>query len=248
MFAHLKYLIKLIFSKKKKLYTFLYVTFGFIPSKSRLYEYALIHRSTSVFNNGISINNERLEYLGDAILGAVVAEYLFIHYPYKNEGFLSKIRSKIVNREMMEEVAVNIGLDQFVQSQSKFNQTNKYIHGNALEAIIGAVFLDKGYRRTRDFIITKILKKHLNIDELIITETNFKSSVLEWGQKNNQEISFVTVDNENESNGMPLFVSTIYMNEKVIGRGKGNSKKEAEQNASKVAYELIDEKKNTALF
>jgi len=191
--------------------------------------------------DGTFIHNERLEYLGDAVLGTVVAEYLFDSFPEKDEGFLTEMRSKIVNRETLNRLAIKIGLDDLIISKVSDENSQNW-KGDALEALIGAIFLDLGYRKTKRLLIKNIIKKHINLNYLQKTETNFKSKIIEWSQKSKQEVlfeSFEEVSENNKSN--PVFVSNLIVLDKVIGTGKGNSKKEAEQKAAKQALSIIGE-------
>ena len=161
----------------------------FLPGRIELYEKAFIHKSTSQTDEaGRPLNNERLEYLGDAILGSVIAEHLFKEYPHENEGFLTKMRSKIVNGENLGSLADKMGLVPLIMTQAVGDHTLKHITGDAFEALIGAVFLDKGYSKTRRFILENILVKHLDLDELEKTENNYKSQLIEWGQKEKSKL------------------------------------------------------------
>ena len=239
MLRHFFYLIKLLFLNKKKFYFFLYKLTGFIPTKTYLFELAFIHKSASVEFEGILINNERLEFLGDSILDAVIAEYLFKKFPDKNEGFLTKLKSKIVNRENLNSIALILNIDQYVIAQTNNIHYIKYINGNALEALIGAIFLDKGYNRTKKFIISRIVDKHLQLEDLANTDNDFKSLLLEWSQKNRYDLIFDTSEDFESSDSIPAFISNVTVNNEIIGKGKGKSKKEAEQNASKEALSFV---------
>ncbi len=197
---------------------------------------ALTHRSVSLKINGTLVNNERLEFLGDAMLDAIIAEYLFKKYPTRNEGFLSKMRSKIVKRKQLNGMALSLGLDNLVQVINVNSNGGKHLYGNALEALIGAVYLDKGYETTRKFIIKKIIKKHIDLHELETIETDYKSRIIEWAQKNHTEISFDNQEEYHNNEKSPIFVSRVLINNEILGEGKGSSKKEAEQNAAEHAY------------
>lgn len=228
------------YRKRRKLSSQIHEILGFRLRNFKLYELALIHKSASHrLSDGTIIHNERLEYLGDAILGAVVAEYLFSIFPEKDEGFLTEMRSKIVNRDTLNRLAVKIGLDDLIVSKVP-EDISQNLKGDALEALVGAMFLDLGYKKTRKLLIARIIKKHVNLSYLQKTETNFKSKIIEWGQKSKQEISFESFEElseENKSN--PTFVSHLIVFDKIIGTGKGNSKKEAEQKAAKQALSII---------
>lgn len=230
------------YRKRRRLTNQIRKILGFRLKSFKLYEIALIHKSASHrMADGTFIHNERLEYLGDAVLGTVVAEYLFDSFPEKDEGFLTEMRSKIVNRETLNRLAIKIGLDDLIISKVSDENSQNW-KGDALEALIGAIFLDLGYRKTKRLLIKNIIKKHINLNYLQKTETNFKSKIIEWSQKSKQEVlfeSFEEVSENNKSN--PVFVSNLIVLDKVIGTGKGNSKKEAEQKAAKQALSIIGE-------
>lgn len=205
---------------------------GLYPRNEELYKLAFIHKSASLKQpDGIIINNERLEYLGDAILDAVVAEYLYTRFPDKKEGFLTQTRSKIVNGAFLGQLATQIGLDKFIISHAQNYYSNKHILGDAFEAFIGAIYLDHGYKAVRKFVYKQLLKKHIDIGEVLKTETNYKSKLIEWAQKDKKEVYFKT-DQEDSDSLVPEFISVVLINDKIIGQGKGLSKKEAEQNAA----------------
>jgi len=208
---------------------------GFIPGNKNLYELAFIHRSASL-SNGSTVNNERLEFLGDAILDAVVAEYLFSAFPKKDEGFLSKMRSKIVKRNHLNSLAINLGIEKLVVTNAINQNGGKHICGNAFEALIGAVYLDKGYKKTKKFIINKILNEQIDLVELETKETDYKSRIIEWAQKRRTEVSFENQEEYTENDRSPIFISRVIVTNQLIGQGKGSSKKEAEQNAAEEAF------------
>jgi len=188
------------------------------------------------------MNNERLEYLGDAILGAVIADILYKYFPNKDEGFLTQIRSKIVSRESLNKLALKIGLDNHVVSNVNMNN-NKHIYGDAFEALIGAIYLDQGYLKTRTFIEDKIFKKYINLEEVVTVETNFKSKLIEWAQKNKKDVFFDTQeDGVDKTLRLPLFISEVEVEEVKMGKGIGTSKKEAQQKAAREALKRINQK------
>jgi ribonuclease III len=238
--ANLLIAIKLILTSKKKYNRGLIHILGFFPRNKELYDLAFIHRSASVtLGNGSSLNNERLEFLGDALLDAVVAEFLFKHYPAKNEGFLSTMRSKIVKRKHLDSLAINMGLENLIVANSLNNNGGKHICGNALEALIGAIYVDRGYKVTRKFIVKKILNIHVDLEELEHTESDFKSRIIEWAQKNHTEIKFEIEEEYTGKDHAPIFISRILVTDQLMGEGKGSSKKEAEQNAAEQAFNAI---------
>ncbi len=211
---------------------------GFYPIKLEVYKTAFIHKSASYKDHtGKIVNNERLEFLGDAILGAVVGDFLYRRYPAASEGFLTQARSKLVNRAILSDLALKMGLDHFIITHLKQYVVNKHIPGNTLEAFIGAVYLDVGYNKTKNFIEKVILFKYVDIEKVINSEVNFKSRILEWGQKQKIDINFITTEVENSS---PVqFRSVIYLNDEEFGQGQGGSKKEAEQNAAQQAIKRL---------
>jgi ribonuclease III len=215
---------------------------GYVPRKWEIYKLAFVHRSASILlPDGRNINNERLEFLGDAVLDAVIADYLFSQYPNEDEGFLSKMRSKIVKRKHLNSLAIKIGVNKLIISNSINTNGGKHIYGNAFEALVGAVYIDKGYEKTRKFITGKILEAHINLEELEHRETDYKSRIIEWAQKNRTEISFDSQEEYTGHDRSPVFISSILIAGKIMGQGKGASKKEAEQNAAEQAYNEIDE-------
>jgi ribonuclease-3 len=214
---------------------------GFRPKNYELYQLALVHKSASHFIfNDIRVNNERLEFLGDAILDAMVAEYLFHKFPDKEEGFLTQARSKIVNRDNLNHMAIKLGIgDMIISKMSKEN--HKSVFGDALEALIGALYLDKGYERTKKIVLERIIQSHININKLLETETDFKSRIIEWGQKNKKSIGFTSFEEMDEQSNTPVFITHLIVVDEIIGRGSGNSKKESEQNAARQALKFIEE-------
>ncbi|OFX23046.1 MAG: ribonuclease III [Bacteroidetes bacterium GWA2_31_9b] len=231
--------VKYIFSRNKEFLRKVYRLTGFYPRNISIFKIAFTHKSASIqFDNDKYINNERLEYLGDAILAAVIADYLFSYFPFKKEGFLTKIRARIVSREQLNEIAIKMGFQDLVVSQMRINGT-KNIYGNAFEALIGAIYIDKGYKKTKKFIINRIIKKHINISELIVTDSDYKSQLIELAQKNKLEILFEDSDAQPIEQNVPYFNSTITLNNQILGKGTGSSKKEAQQNASREALVKI---------
>ena len=209
---------------------------GFLPGDRHLYEIAFIHRSASTTRkDGQMINNERLEYLGDAILDAVIADYLYARFPDQDEGFLTQLRSKIVKRKQLNKLAFNMGVSTFLVSRTDSRQTRVNLLGNAFEALIGAIYLDKGYRRTKRFMTKKILGKFLDIDRLARKESDFKSRIIEWAQKNKQEISFVSQEETLPDSHETYFSSQVILVDRELGTGTGHSKKDAEQKAAEEA-------------
>lgn len=210
---------------------------GFRPHYIPYYITALTHRSIS---DQTAANNERLEYLGDAFIGAVVAEYLFKKYPLKDEGYLTEMRSKIVSRNSLNDIARKMGLQKLL----RFNQSDRLlrrsqIFGNALEAFVGAVYLDVGFKKTQKFLLTRILDPYINMDELEHTEYNFKNKLYSWAQHQNRDLEFVTLS-ESAQAGRKVFQVAVLAGEEEIARATGYSKKEASQLAAKAALEKIE--------
>lgn len=207
--------------------------FGFIPHNIELYKLALIHKSASVvLENGQQVNNERLEFLGDAIIESVSSDYLFIEFPDKNEGFLTQLRSKMVSRQTLNDVAKRIGLDDYVITHSSNNLSQKHIYGDAFEAMMGAIYLDQGYDFVNRLLINRIFVDYIKVDNLLQAETDFKSRLIEWCQKNHHTINFSTVHDKNYSSTHPFFYSKVLIDDIEVGYGAGDSKKEAEQRAA----------------
>ena len=231
--------IKLPFRKEKELYRSFYNILGFYPHNIKLYQEALMHSSMTVISQkGKPVNNERLEFLGDAILDAVVGEIVFHHFQRKREGFLTTARSKIVKRETLGQVAVQIGLDKLIHSNSYSHTHNSYVAGNAFEALIGAIYLDRGYSYCMRFMQNKILGNIINLDKIAYKECNFKSKLLEWCQKNKVEMSFEQEESRSED-GSPMFRSKVLVEGMELGKGRGYSKKESQQNACKNALHRL---------
>lgn len=225
-----------LFSPNKELVSQLEHLLGFVPNHLPYYQLALMHRSRL---EEIAQNNERLEFLGDAILGSVIADYLFKKYPYQSEGYLTEMRSKIVRRETLNNLALRMGLQKIVQyNQNDKGLSRSHIFGNALEALIGAVYLDQGFHRTRSFILKQILKPYIDIDTLESRDTNFKNKLLSWAQKNNHELSFDTISEVNEGT-RKIFTMGILLNGEIVANGTGYNKKEAGQVAAQNAIDKL---------
>jgi len=201
-----------------------------------LYQLAFLHASASPKKG---INNERLEFLGDAVFGLIVADHLFAVFPTGDEGFLTEMRAKIVSRRQLNEIALAIGLKQHIKFQSDPKQEAS-IPGNALEAVVGAVYLDKGFKHTSGFVIKKLIKPHINISKLENVEFNFKSKLLEWGQKHNIDISFKLLE-ETQLQKRPYFRMGVFVEHEKKGEAADFNKKNAEQQAAAQALQNIGE-------
>jgi ribonuclease-3 len=214
---------------------------GFLPRNLRIYELAFIHRSAShVLSDGTKINNERLEYLGDAILDAILSEYLFDHYPDYDEGELTKIRSRLVNRELLNKLAKSMGINTLLISHINKKVPTRHLYGDALEALIGSVFVDKGYKKTRNFILRHILDNFIDLNAIVNTETDYKSQVFQWAQKLKKQISFNYNEDYNFNDKKSVFTTTLRIDHEIFGEGCGSSKKEAEQKASLEGWDKIN--------
>ena len=213
---------------------------GFSPGNIEFYEIAFIHRSaTFTHSNGKKVNNERLEYLGDAVLDAILSDYLFEKFPDANEGFLTKIRSRIVNRDVLNQLALSMGIDKILVSKISSSHLTKNLYGDAFEALIGSVFLDKGFRRTKKLFIKNVLNKYLDLNQIVKTDLDYKSLVFEWVQKHKSNLSF-TYNEEYDFNLKKSVFSTILsIDREAYGVGHGSSKKEAEQEAASQAWKRL---------
>ena len=232
--------IKLSFRKDKELYFSLYKILGFYPHDISYYKMALLHKSIMHRNaKGKPVNNERLEFLGDAVLDAVVGDIVYQHFPGKREGFLTNTRSKLVQRETLNKLAQEMGITQLVLSNGRSSSHNSYMGGNAFEALVGAVYLDRGYDVCMQFMQKRILAQMINIDKVAYKEVNFKSKLIEWSQKNRVKLDFIQVNQEKDKNGSPVFTYKVLVEGVEGGIGKGYSKKESQQNASKLTLERL---------
>ncbi len=213
---------------------------GFYPHNIGLYQEALMHKSMLAHGkSGSPLNNERLEFLGDAVLGAVVSEIVYHHFPNKREGFLTNTRSKIVQRESLGKLANEIGLDKLIRRHEQNQTHNSYLAGNAFEALIGAIYLDRGYAHCKTFIADKILHRLIDIDKVAYQEVNFKSKLLEWCQKHKVSLEYILLEETKAEDGSPLFNTKVVINGRDCARGKGYSKKESHQKASKNALHRL---------
>jgi len=227
--------MRLPFRKDRQLRLSLYHILGFYPRNIAHYELALMHKSMFKRNaKGKPINNERLEFLGDAILDATVGDIVFRHFPGKREGFLTNVRSKLVKREMLNRLAEEMGLMSLLHTNGCSLSHNSYVGGNAFEALVGAIYVDRGYNACMRFVERRILKQVLNIDKVAYKETNFKSKLIEWCQKNHVKLEFRLTEQTRDKNGSPFFVYTAVLGGVDGATGRGYSKKESQQQASKL--------------
>ena len=232
--------MKLPFRKDKELYLSLRQIIGFYPHDISFYKLALMHKSMFKRNaKGKPVNNERLEFLGDAILDATVGDIVYRHFPGKREGFLTNTRSKLVQRETLNRLAQEMGINQLILSNGRSSSHNSYMGGNAFEALVGAIYLDRGYDACMKFMRKRILTQMINIDKVAYKEVNFKSKLIEWSQKNRVRIDFRVLSQEKDKTGSPVFKYQVML-ETVEGcTGTGFSKKESQQMASKLTLERL---------
>lgn len=220
--------------KDRESYLLLYSILGYVPNDLSLYKMAMTHSSASTSRNKKLYCNERLEFLGDAVLSSVISDYLYSKFRKEREGFLSKSRSNLVCRETLNELALDIGLDRFLTACGLPYQRNNYIYGNALEALVGAVYIDKGYKQCRRFLLDRVFPRHIDIESVVVADKNYKSRLIEWTQKNHKSIEFRLVSEELRKDGA-YFVSDVYVDGELYGTGEGFSKRESQQKASRQA-------------
>jgi ribonuclease-3 len=219
-----------LFSPNRRLARKIKSLFGFWPQNIRLYEQAFTHSSVArEIRQGVKDSNERLEYLGDAVLGAVIARMLFERYPTRDEGFLTEMRSRIVNRTFLNKLAIKMGIDALIQYDDS-HRLYKSISGDTFEALLGAVYLDKGYAFTERFILNRIVKFHVDLEELEGIELNFKSRLINLIQKNKQTLSF---------DRKKLYYVRLFIDGTAVSEGAGYSKKAAEQIAAENAWNIL---------
>lgn len=231
--------IRFYLSKEKHFYEAIKNIFGFYPENIFLYKLAFTHKSQAEeLLNGIRISNERLEFLGDTVLSTVVADHLFRIFPYKDEGFLTEMRSRIVSRAQLNKLSLRLGIDQLIIHTQEKNNVYRSIKGDALEAIIGAMYLDKGYNFTRKILINRVIKNNFDLTELINTDINFKSKLIEWVQKEKKTIEFNVVQ-EVGTGYHKQYVVEVLVNNETAGTGRDYSIKGAEQNAAMKAIEFF---------
>lgn len=234
--------IRLLFRKDKEPYLCFYKILGFYPRNIHIYKQALLHKSYSIASQkGRPLNNERLEFLGDAILDAIVGDIVYKHFESKREGFLTNTRSKIVQRETLNKLAVEIGLDKLIKYSARSPSHNSYMYGNAFEAFIGAIYLDQGYVRCKEFVEKKIINRYIDLDKLSRKEVNFKSKLIEWSQKSKLKVSFELIEQFLDKESNPVFQTEVWVEGLPAGTGQGYSKKESQQNAAEMTLKKIKE-------
>lgn len=228
--------VRVYFSPDKRLYESLRNILGFYPRNISLYKLALRHSSAAQhIKNGVKNSNERLEFLGDSVIGTVVADYLFKRFPYKDEGFLTKMRSKMVSRTQHNHLALKLGLDKLIETDNDGLATkHSSINGDAYEALIGAIYLDKGYLFAQNFLLTRIINIHMDMEEIETKEVDFKSRIIEWAQKEKKELQFkILIDGSASSDKQ--FTIQLFIDNEGLGIAQHFSKKRAEQMVSEQA-------------
>ena len=245
-FSNLIDRIRLLFRKDRESYLCFYQMLGFYPHDIQIYEQALLHKSSSVKSDqGRLVNNERLEFLGDAILDAVVGDIVYQNFEGKREGFLTNTRSKIVSRESLNHVAEQIGLSKLVKFNTRHSCHNNYMGGNAFEALVGAIYLDRGYAYCKDFMEHRIIGPYIDLNKVSRKEVNFKSKLIEWSQKNKVLLSFELIEQSLDEFNSPVFVTEVIVEGIHACKGKGYSKKESQQIA---AHETLNKIKKSSPF
>lgn len=225
-----------VFKKKDEFALKIERIIGFYPNNLALYHQAFLHKSLIQHNNLKPFeSNERLEFLGDAILDSIISHYFFSKFPFKDEGFLTQLRSRVVSRQNLNNIGVKLGFRELINA--KLDKESKSIYGDALEAIIGAIYLDRGYKKAQQFVEEKLLQTHLDLDKIISTETDFKSRVIEWCQKEKLDFDFVITE-QDDKNGS-LYLAELIINQQLKGKGQAQSKKKAEQHAAEQFYKTI---------
>ena len=231
-----------LLSKDKKLNDFIKNVFGYYPGNILIYKLAFCHKSASTEKiNGVRINNERLEYLGDAILSAVIADYLFKKFPSRDEGFLTEMRSRLVSRDNLNKLSEKLGIHKFIKASN--NNIYRSINGDAFEAFIGAMFLDKGYNFTKRIVVNRIIKFHIDIEQIEAKDQNYKSQLIEWAQKEKKQVEFVVTD-ETGNGYRKQYIVEVLIDKEPSGCGRDYSIKKAEQNAAEKTLAAIAKKNN----
>ena len=238
--------VRLLFRKDKESYLCFYRMLGFYPRDIRIYEQALLHKSSSIKSDqGRLLNNERLEFLGDAILDAVVGDIVYQKFDGKREGFLTNTRSKIVSRESLNHVAEQIGLSKLIKFSIRHSAHNSYMGGNAFEALVGAIYLDRGYAYCKYFMEHRIIGQYIDLNRVSRKEVNFKSKLIEWSQKNKVELIFELISQAVDEFNSPTFETEVVIEGIRTCKGKGYSKKESQQEA---AHGVLNKIKKDSAF
>ena len=222
-------------SNEKQLKVSLKNILGFSPRNLSLYQQAFRHNSVAKeIKDGVKDSNERLEFLGDSVLSTVIADFLFRKYPYKDEGFLTKMRSKIVSRDHLNQLSVKLGLNKFLSQTMDPGLKHSSMNGDAFEALIGAIYLDKGFSAAQEFMLNRILKFHMDVEKILITETDFKSKIIEWSQRERQDMKFKVME-ENGNGYDKQFIIAVTVQGEIVAQAEHFSKKKAEQLSAEAA-------------
>ena len=209
--------------------------FGFSPGNVDLYRLALKHKSAAQeVIKGLKNCNERLEYLGDAVLSIVVADFLFHRYPFKDEGFLTEMRSKMVSRPQLNKLSQKLGIDKLIEADQEATSTCRSMAGDAFEAFVGAVYLDKGYKTVKKVILERVVKYHFDLEDIESRELNFKSRIIEWSQREKRSLEF-RVAEEQSRGARKLYIIEVVVDKQPVARGQGYTIKEAEQSGAEIA-------------
>ncbi|MBR6848506.1 MAG: ribonuclease III [Bacteroidales bacterium] len=230
------------FSKDKALSEFIHNDFGFYPINISLYQLAFTHKSAADNSVGnFKLSNERLEYLGDAVLSTVVADYLFRLFPTKSEGFLTEMRSRIVSRASLNKLSQKLGFEQVIHYSHDSHSNFKSMGGNAFEAFVGALYLDRGYEFTKHILLDRIINVHINLEQVEQTDVNFKSKLLEWSQKGKHHLIFKLIENKNEGGHNKLYHVVVVIDDKEYATGADYSIKGAEQLSAEKTWNMLVE-------
>ncbi len=229
--------VRLLFCKDKESYSVFYSILGFVPNDITLYRTALTHSSMKKSKQRIYCN-ERLEFLGDAVLSSIISDFLYFKFSHEREGFLSKSRSNLVCRERLNQLAVRLGFDKLIDTGVIEYKHNNYLYGNAFEAFIGAIYIDKGYEYCRTFILERVLPELGDVDVVLKSDNNYKSRLIEWGQKKKRSVVFDLLSEEQRIDGY-YFISSVSIDGEICGRGEGFSKRESQQRAACEAIKTI---------
>jgi len=233
--------IRLLFKTNSESYRRFYSILGFLPNDIKFYQLAVQHKSIRQKDDQDHVyNNERMEFLGDAVIDTVVAAILYDYFPNEREGSLTSTRSKIVQRETLDKLAVSLGLDKLVVYRCTRKDKFSHINGNALEAFVGAIYLDKGYEYCNSFIRDKMILPFINLDEMATKIVNFKSKLIEWAQRRQMELSFELIEQKTDKKGNSIFGSSVQVEGISVGNGMGHSKKESQQRAAQDALNQIE--------
>lgn len=232
--------VKLLFKHDKKRYLSLYHNLGIMANDILYYDVALSHKSKSIYLNGRRMNNERLEFLGDAVLSMAVADYLFKHYQKAKESMLTSSRAKIVNRQNLNKIAIDMNIQKMMRKDNTLFSLKSNVYGNTLEALLGAIYLDRGYNASCQYIYKHIIKNPKYIESVIRKETNHKAKILEWCQKNKKSHFFELLSEKQDAYSQIVFEVQILIDGEPYGIGSGHSKKEAEQHAAEEALKRIE--------